>query len=88
MNTKSCWPKSSTSAAGCECWSTSCCFWPKAMPGRLQVASEQVELDSVVRKAYDMFLGVAEAADVDLRIAILEPGARRRRRRPAAAGRQ
>jgi len=41
--------------------------------GRMQVASEKVELDGVVQKAYDMFLGVAEAADVDLRIAVLEP---------------
>ena len=40
--------------------------------GRLQVATEKVELDGVVQKAYDMFLGVAEAADVDLRIAVLE----------------
>lgn len=36
--------------------------------GRLQVASEPVELDVVVRKACDMFQGVAEVADVDLRI--------------------
>jgi len=41
--------------------------------GRLLVATEKVELDGVVQKAYDMFLGVAEAADVDLRIAVLEP---------------
>lgn len=40
--------------------------------GRLQVSTERVELDAVVRKAYDMFLGVAEAADVNLRIATLE----------------
>jgi heavy metal sensor kinase len=40
--------------------------------GRLQVATEPVELDSVVRKAYDMFLGVAEAADVSLRITTLD----------------
>jgi signal transduction histidine kinase len=32
-----------------------------------------VELEGVVQKAYDMFLGVAEAADIDLRIAVLEP---------------
>jgi heavy metal sensor kinase len=36
--------------------------------GRLPVAIERVDLDSVVRKAYDMFLGVAEAANIDLRI--------------------
>jgi heavy metal sensor kinase len=41
--------------------------------GRLQVSTERVELEGVVQKAYDMFLGVAEAADVDLRIAVLEP---------------
>ena len=41
--------------------------------GRLQVATEKVELEGVVQKAYDMFLGVAEAADVDLRIVVLEP---------------
>ncbi|MGE5192497.1 MAG: ATP-binding protein [Deltaproteobacteria bacterium] len=40
--------------------------------GRLQTATEPVELDAVVRKAYDMFLGVAEAADVNLRIAALD----------------
>jgi heavy metal sensor kinase len=40
--------------------------------GRLQVAEGPVELDSIVRKAYDMFLGVAEAASIDLRIAGLE----------------
>ncbi len=40
--------------------------------GRLQVTTEKVELEGVVQKAYDMFLGVAEAADVDLRIAQLE----------------
>ena len=36
--------------------------------GRLQLATEPVEFDGVVRKAYDMFLGVAEAADVSLRL--------------------
>src|SRR5258707_470872 len=40
--------------------------------GRLQVATEPVELDGIVRKAYDMFLGVAEAANVNLRIATLD----------------
>ena len=40
--------------------------------GRLQVATEPVELDAVVRKTYDMFLGVAEAADITLRVAGLE----------------
>lgn len=40
--------------------------------GRLQVATEPVELDSVVRKTFDMFLGVAEAARVNLRIGRLE----------------
>ncbi len=41
--------------------------------GRLPVASERVELDGIVRKANDMFLGVAEAANIDLRITALEP---------------
>ena len=41
--------------------------------GRLQPTTEKVELDGVVQKAFDMFLGVAEAADVDLRVAALEP---------------
>lgn len=41
--------------------------------GRLQVSTEKVEFDGVVQKAYDMFLGVAEAADIDLSIAVLEP---------------
>jgi signal transduction histidine kinase len=40
--------------------------------GRLHLATEPVELDGVVRKAYDMFLGVAEAADVSLKIAALD----------------
>jgi heavy metal sensor kinase len=40
--------------------------------GRLQVSTEKVDLEGVVQKAYDMFLGVAEAADVDLRIVVLE----------------
>jgi heavy metal sensor kinase len=40
--------------------------------GRLQVSTERVDLDGVVQKAYDMFLGVAEAAEIDLRIADLE----------------
>jgi heavy metal sensor kinase len=40
--------------------------------GRMPVSTEVVEIDGVVRKAYDMFLGVAEAASVDLRIAALE----------------
>ena len=41
--------------------------------GRLQATTEKVELEGVVQKAYDMFLGVAEAADIDLRITALEP---------------
>ena len=37
--------------------------------GRLHTAAtETVELDTIVRKAFDMFLGVAEAAEVELRI--------------------
>jgi len=40
--------------------------------GRLQVSNEPVELDTIVRKAFDMFLGVAEAADVSLRIGTLD----------------
>jgi signal transduction histidine kinase len=38
----------------------------------LPASTESVELDSIVRKAYDMFLGVAEAARVDLRIVALD----------------
>ena len=49
---------------------------------RRHMATEPVELDAIVRKAYDMFLGVAEAADVALRIAGLE-----RARVPGDAGR-
>jgi heavy metal sensor kinase len=41
--------------------------------GTLHAATDSVELDGVVRKAYDMFLGVAEAADIDLKIRVLEP---------------
>jgi len=41
--------------------------------GRMQVSTEKVELDGVVQKAYDMFLGVAEAADIELSIAVIEP---------------
>lgn len=40
--------------------------------GHMHVATEPVQLDLVVRKAYDMFLGVAEAASIDLRIVGLE----------------
>ena len=40
--------------------------------GRLQVAADPVQLDSIVQKTYDMFLGVAEAASIDLRIVGLE----------------
>jgi heavy metal sensor kinase len=40
--------------------------------GRLQVAAEPVQLDLIVHKTYDMFLGVAEAAAIDLRIAALQ----------------
>jgi heavy metal sensor kinase len=40
--------------------------------GRLRLDTDPVELDAIVRKAYDMFLGVAEAADVELRISGLE----------------
>ncbi|MBI3864095.1 MAG: HAMP domain-containing protein [Planctomycetia bacterium] len=40
--------------------------------GRLQAGTEPVQFDTVVQKAYDMFLGVAEAASIDLRIAGLE----------------
>lgn len=40
--------------------------------GRLQVSTGVVELDGVVRKAFDMFLGVAEAANIELRIAVLD----------------
>ncbi len=40
--------------------------------GRRQPATEPVELDGVVRKAFDMFLGVAESADINLRIAALD----------------
>jgi heavy metal sensor kinase len=36
--------------------------------GQLVVATEPVELDVVVRKACDMFQGVAEAAELDLRL--------------------
>ena len=41
--------------------------------GRMLVATEKIELEGVVQKAYDMFLGVAEAADIELRISLLEP---------------
>ncbi|HTI49681.1 MAG TPA: ATP-binding protein [Planctomycetaceae bacterium] len=41
--------------------------------GTLQPGSEVVALDQVVQRAYDMFLGVAESADVDLRLGRLEP---------------
>lgn len=40
--------------------------------GRLQVTAEPVQLDLIVRKTYDMFLGVAEAASIDLRIDNIE----------------
>src|SRR5262249_11170132 len=36
--------------------------------GRMQLAAEHVELDGIVRKTCDMFQGVAEAANVTLRV--------------------
>ncbi len=50
--------------------------------GRMQVETEPVELDAIVQKTFDMFLGVAEAAEIDLRIARLD-----RARVAGAAGR-
>jgi heavy metal sensor kinase len=41
--------------------------------GRAPFALEPVAFDAVVRKAYDMFTGVAEAADIKLKILQLEP---------------
>lgn len=40
--------------------------------GMLQPGTEVVPLDQIVQRAHDMFLGVAESADVDLRLARLE----------------
>jgi heavy metal sensor kinase len=40
--------------------------------GRLHLATEPVEFDGVVRKAYDMFSGVAETANVSLQIVELD----------------
>jgi heavy metal sensor kinase len=39
---------------------------------RLQASETPVQLDTIVRKACDMFMGVAEAASIDLRIVVLE----------------
>lgn len=41
--------------------------------GGLQPGTETVALDQIVQHAYDMFLGVAEAAHVELRLGRLEP---------------
>lgn len=41
--------------------------------GGMQPGTETVVLDQIVRRAYDMFLGVAEAAHVELRQARIEP---------------
>ncbi|MBS0265368.1 MAG: HAMP domain-containing protein [Planctomycetes bacterium] len=40
--------------------------------GRTPLAQEPVQIDSVVRKTYDMFLGVAESAAIDLQIVQLD----------------
>ena len=40
--------------------------------GHLQIGSEPIRLDEVVRKSVDMFQGVAEAEDVNMRIVRLE----------------
>ncbi len=50
--------------------------------GHLQPATEPVEIDTIVQKTFDMFLGVAEAANVELRVARLD-----RSRVPGDAGR-
>jgi len=41
--------------------------------GHLQIGSEPVHLDHIVRKSFDMFQGVAEAGGIDLRIIRLDP---------------
>lgn len=41
--------------------------------GGMQAGNDPIPLDQVVRRAYDMFLGVAESADVRLRLIRVEP---------------